>query len=368
MKKLLFVFYAFSCFFDCLISCAFGQTNSTDMHMVYVPSHRATFEQEWKYVYPGHRSNRWFIALRYAPELPWSKDVECKAELLTSEGWIPFTEAWEGSPERRRMLVMDHPHHDPLLKNGFTVRTTITATISHQSLEEGKPSETVPVLSADERKTLTSKTEHFDFDTPSVKQWMRRHDMWIRKDEPPVDFALRVYRELRRVLPYNGDGGGLICSEILKAGYGECSRHAMVGTAILRANKIPARMMCALWAGQDGQDFGAHCWVEFYLDGVGWVPFDTTYGWDSANHLSDDYFGRKQGDLIAGMIDLDWVIDAGALGKHTIGGIDAFPGCWSRGSGPLVNPIVETKTRVRVLERFDQPKAQAVKENPLRSL
>src|SRR5262249_60024151 len=57
---------------------AFGQETSPEWHMEFVRSHRATFEQEWEYVFPNLQSIRWIIALRYPPELPWSKDVECK--------------------------------------------------------------------------------------------------------------------------------------------------------------------------------------------------------------------------------------------------------------------------------------------------
>ena len=63
-------------------------------------SHRATFEQQWTYTFPKHHSKRWVIALRYPPELAWSKDVQGKAELLTSTGWMPFKEVREGSPEK----------------------------------------------------------------------------------------------------------------------------------------------------------------------------------------------------------------------------------------------------------------------------
>ena len=51
--------------------------------MVYTRSHRTTFEQEWKYTFPKHKSKQWFMATRDAPELPWSRDAVGKAELRT---------------------------------------------------------------------------------------------------------------------------------------------------------------------------------------------------------------------------------------------------------------------------------------------
>src|SRR5690348_2492660 len=121
-------------------------------HMVYTPSHRATFEQQWTYTFPKLQSTHWLIVLRYPPELAWSRDVQGKAELLTSAGWKPFKEVRDGSKENRRMLVMDYAHDDPLLRRGFTVRTTLTATICDQHLVPGKSAKPVTQLSAHARE------------------------------------------------------------------------------------------------------------------------------------------------------------------------------------------------------------------------
>ena len=52
--------------------------------------------------------------------------------------------------------------------------------------------------------------------------------------------------------------------------------------------------------------------------------YDTSF--DSENHpKSDAYFGGRKGELIAGMIDFDWVIDAGPFGRQTVFAIDADP-------------------------------------------
>lgn len=323
---------------------------SPDWHMVYTPSHRATFEQQWTYTFAKGQSNRWFIALRYPPELAWSRDVQGKAELLTSAGWKPFKEVRDGSKEKRRMLVIDYAHDDPKLRHGFTVRTSLTATICDQHLQKGPPDQAVKPLTDHERDMYLAATHSFDFRAPNVKKWMDQHKMWKGKDESRLDFVHRVYTELRHTLPYNmRDAGAWTCSQILKVGFGECCRHSVVGTSILRANHIPARAACALWAVDDKSQ-GAHCWGEFFLDGVGWVPYDTTL--DDKNANTDAYFAHKTGEHIAGMIDFDWTIDAGRFGKHTVFAVDSFPVYWMQGAGSLDNPKVETTTRVHVLKRF----------------
>ena len=131
-------------------------------------------------------------------------------------------------------------------------------------------------------------------------------------------------------------------------GYGECCRHAIVGTSILRANKIPARTVCGLWA-IDEKSKGGHCWGEFYLEGAGWIPYDTTL---DGNHLnSDDYFGSKKGEVLAGMVDFDWVIDARSFGQKSAFGIDAFPAFWSKGEGNTDNKLDMTE-KVHIVNRI----------------
>ena len=329
----------------------FGQSRTNEWHMVYTPSHRATYEKEWRYSFPNHHSTRWFIALRYPPQLAWSKDVRAKAELLTSTGWKPFEEVTELSKEHRRMLVIDYEHDDPKLKSGFTIRTTLTATIYHQQLVQGNSAKPAVRLTSEEKESYLEETATFDFSKANVKKWMDDHNMWIGKGERPMDFVHRVYKELRlqKSLPYDTkDGGAWICSQILKVGYGECCRHAIVGTSILRANKIPARTVCGLWA-IDEKSKGGHCWGEFYLEGAGWIPYDTTL---DGNHLnSDDYFGSKKGEVLAGMVDFDWVIDARSFGQKSAFGIDAFPAFWSKGEGNTDNKLDMTE-KVHIVNRI----------------
>jgi hypothetical protein len=328
----------------------YGQGVGQALHLVYTRNHRAIYEQQWTYTFPNHYSTRWIIALRYPPELAWSRQAEGTAELLTSEGWKPFTEVRDGSHEARRMLTINYPHNDPKLNHGFTTRTTLTSTIYDQNLKTGKPTRPVAPLTAGARKRYLEATNTFDFHKPNVKNWMDEHNMWKVTNEDTLHFVHRLYKELRLHLPYNtGDGGPWICSQILKVGYGECCRHAIVGTSILRANKVPARTVCGPWA-IDAKSQGGHCWGEFFLEGVGWVLYDTTL--DSSNRTSDAYFGNKTGEVLGGMVDFDWVINAGPFGKKTVFAIDAFPAYWSQGKGNLDNPKVVSNSHVRVVKQY----------------
>ena len=338
--------------FVCVISPnTFGQKAVSEWHMVSTPSHRATYVKEWKYIFPNHQSKQWFIALRYPPELAWNKEVVARAELLTSGGWKLFKDVRERSQEKRRMLVIEYEDDDPKLRHGFTIRTSITATIYDQQLKKGKAAIPPAHLTAAEKAGFLAETNTFDFSKPIVRKWMDYHKMWMSKGEKPIDFVHRVYKELRlpRTLPYDTKDGGLwVCSQILRVGYGECCRHAIVGTSILRANNIPARTVCGLCA-IDHESKGGHCWGEFFMEGVGWIPYDTTL--DGNNSGSEAYFGTKKAEFLAGMIDFDWVIHAGPFGKQTVFAVDAFPAYWSKGKGDMDKPKIDTTESVRILKK-----------------
>jgi hypothetical protein len=326
-----------------------GQAAAPAGHLVYTPNHRATYEQQWTFTFPQHQSTRWIIALRYPPELPWNRQAQGKAELLTGNGWRPFKEVRDGSKEHRRMLLIDYPHQDPKLRHGFTIRTTLAATLFDQHLEKGQPTRPAVALTAVEKESYQQATTTFDFHKPAVKKWMDEHDMWKRADEQPLGFVHRVYKELRLHLPYKmRDDAPLVCSQILQTGFGECARHSIVGTSILRANKISARTVCGVWA-IDSTSKGSHCWGEFFLDGTGWVPYDTTY--DGTNLGSEAYFGHKCGEVLASQVDFDYVISAGPFGKQTVFAMEGLPAYWSVGTGTMANPQVETSSQVRLVKQ-----------------
>ncbi len=80
-------------------------------------------------------------------------------------------------------------------------------------------------------------------------------------------------------------------SWVLENRYGVCDELTSLFIAMLRALKIPARFVSGV-AFSSSPDvpggWGAHGWAEVYFPGVGWVPFDPTfgeYGWVDPGHI-----------------------------------------------------------------------------------
>jgi hypothetical protein len=102
----------------------------------------------------------------------------------------------------------------------------------------------------------------------------------------PVVYAKTVYDWISQNIQYADPRPAedlKICFRERKA---DCGALAAFFVALCRAGGVPARFVAGCWAG--GFD-GWHCWAEFYLPGVGWVPIDHSpsggFGHLNNNHL-----------------------------------------------------------------------------------
>ena len=72
---------------------------------------------------------------------------------------------------------------------------------------------------------------------------------------------------------------------------GNCTDFHSLFIGMMRASGIPARFEIGFPlpdAKSEGDIPGYHCWAEFYLDGVGWVPVDASEAWKNPDKR--DYF------------------------------------------------------------------------------
>lgn len=82
---------------------------------------------------------------------------------------------------------------------------------------------------------------------------------------------------------------------------GDCGAIASIFVALCRGGGVPARFIAGFWAG--GID-GWHCWAEFYVPKVGWIPIDHSpaggFGHLSNNHLPLVKAGEMKFDVRPG--------------------------------------------------------------------
>lgn len=108
--------------------------------------------------------------------------------------------------------------------------------------------------------------------------------------------------------------GFATASEVARTRVGDCTEHAALLAAVLRADGIPARVASGLVYARDflgSQDiFGYHMWTRAYIDtpdGPRWVDLDATLPADvafDATHITLDESSLGDNDTINAMIAL----------------------------------------------------------------
>ena len=66
-------------------------------------------------------------------------------------------------------------------------------------------------------------------------------------------------------------------AEVAQTMEGDCTEHAVLLAAMLRAKKVPSRIAAGLVYVESLNSFGGHMWTEAFLAGE-WIPLDATLG------------------------------------------------------------------------------------------
>ena len=66
-------------------------------------------------------------------------------------------------------------------------------------------------------------------------------------------------------------------AEVAQRMEGDCTEHAVLLAAMLRAKKVPSRIAAGLVYVDSLNSFGGHMWTEAFLAGE-WIPLDATLG------------------------------------------------------------------------------------------
>lgn len=110
----------------------------------------------------------------------------------------------------------------------------------------------------------------------------------------PAEKAHRIYNYVATNMRYDKSGEGWGRGDAMwacDAKRGNCTDFHSVLIGMLRSSGIPARFEIGfpLPEGKNAGDIaGYHCWAEFYLHGLGWVPVDASEA--SKNPAKRDYF------------------------------------------------------------------------------
>ncbi len=118
-----------------------------------------------------------------------------------------------------------------------------------------------------------------------------------------LDRARRTYEYVIKTMKYDKTGEGWGHGDAVWActsKRGNCTDFHSVFIGMLRAAGIPAKFEIGFPIPADksaGDIGGYHCWAEFYIDGLGWVPVDASEAWKHPE-LHDYFFGAHDANRV----------------------------------------------------------------------
>jgi Transglutaminase-like superfamily len=110
----------------------------------------------------------------------------------------------------------------------------------------------------------------------------------------PLEKARKIYDYVIATMHYDHDGTGWGRGDAVwacDAKHGNCTDFHSLFIAMARAAGIPARFEIGFPLPQnshEGAIAGYHCWAQFYVQGIGWIPIDASEAWKDKSKI--DYF------------------------------------------------------------------------------
>jgi len=118
-----------------------------------------------------------------------------------------------------------------------------------------------------------------------------------------IEKAKDIYDYVFRTMKYDKSGTGWGHGDTLWAcdsKRGNCTDFHSVFISMARSQKIPARFQIGfpLPADKTSAEIpGYHCWAEFYIDSVGWIPVDISEAWKH-QEKRDYFFGAHDANRV----------------------------------------------------------------------
>ena len=257
---------------------------------------RATVKSAYRF--PNMAAQEWWVAYPLPPEFDGQPAARGRIRIIDA----PSAEPGRMPDESALRQPLATLHWSPETIDGernFTVEATYDLTINRRTLEPGQPAATVPALTRGVRAAFLAPSKHFDFTNPRFRAWLKSEDLKRKSAERDLEFAHRAMQAMVKTYTYRFELlSDRSASAVCKAGWSDCGGLATVYVSILRSNGIPARCL----SGRNVQPDSTHVRLDFYAEGVGWVPGDPALA--IAKHAADAGFGREPTDMVIMHFDL----------------------------------------------------------------
>jgi len=125
---------------------------------------------------------------------------------------------------------------------------------------------------------IMNYTKYTNYTTPTSEMIMTASEI-VQGAESKLEAVLRIASYVHDYINYTISLGDTIkdADWIFENKRGTCDEYSILAVSFLRSLKIPCRFVHGYAYSNVINDFGAHSWIEVYLNGK-WIPFDPTYG------------------------------------------------------------------------------------------
>lgn len=326
-----------------------GERLRPDYEVLSSPVKRVRGELALRVTAPGLAATEWTVFVARLPELPGQFDV--RSTLVP--GGAPARDFSEGG---RGLLSARIPAGGSNPRNELDVLVEYEATLVARVLKKLKPGRSAPVVAALDARTRRlelASGRYMDFQSKAFQKWLDARGLRRKPSESDVDFARRVFLEIKAGFQYEfTDRMDRRASHICAVGRSDCGGMAIVFASALRAHGIPTRLLTGRWAASSGPDSlsnrtnsQVHVKAEFFAQGVGWVPVDLSSA--VLHDRSPDglhFFGNDRGDFVTFHVDSEMSVDT-YFGRKSIEWLQV-PSFWVVGSGSLDGLTSQTDWRV----------------------
>jgi len=261
-------------------------------HVTITPLERVHATVTSTFRFPGLDAQEWWAAFPWPPEFEGQPSGRVQVRVAEA----PLAEADQITDESklRQPLVTLHWFPDGNdATHILTAEATYEVTITRRTLEPGAATTPVRRLTPAERSGFLAATTHFDYSSSRFQTWLRKEGLKRKTGERDLDFAHRAMETLVRTHTYRSElQSNRTASAVCASGWSDCGGLATIYVSILRANGIPARCL----TGRSIDPNTPHVKMDFYADGVGWVPGDPAVAIGS--HRANSGFGRDHFDML----------------------------------------------------------------------
>lgn len=207
---------------------------------------------------------------------------------------ITVKRGWRGSKNTFLSHRFKEDRND--YEDGIVVAVVYEFDAFSSELVRGRGSNPVETLTPTERRDNLDLGYPFNLDAQEVRKWVADHDLVRKKGERDIAFANRVQVFMTSYFTYNADRG-MSFEEAFRYRGIACGGAALLFSAIMRHNDIPARVRGGRWlqsqykAEDGGYNLQVHVKSDFYAEGVGWVCVDFPYGEKDPKKITE-LFGK----------------------------------------------------------------------------